>query len=272
MNKILEKISQNYSEIKEYDHSISNRCFLCDKKVILKITYDTNFPLIDDFTILDTLYQKGISAKYLSESTKKFSLVEILSDFKSKNTYEYTEKDLKLLLRALHNIHKLQSTSKPKSLLMIYNYYYSLLKHKEEYKDLSKLYSTVQTERYVYSHFDLVSDNILFKNNECRIIDFDLSVVTDYRFDLLSLITENDFNEDKKNYIIDNYFSSSREKKEFEKELPKLSFLFDYLWFIWSEARKSLAPYDYKKKYEKISLAKYNSAKKSLYNQINKII
>ena len=106
---------------------------------------------------------------------------------------------------------------------------------------------------------DLMED---FKNNNVKIIDYDLSILGPSYLDIVSLLSENYFSQDQENYIIENYFSTEKEIEEFKKNYPIYRYYFDLLWSIWAKARKEKAPKEKKKIFEEIEKEKFNRTNK----------
>ncbi len=268
--ELMETLKKSF-DIEEFDSiGISNYCFITkDGKEIIKATYDSEFLLFNDFMINAELVKNNITIPLKEISNKFFVIMDFLPNYKSKSPSEYKNDDLDKVIELIKKMHSIDTSIKPKTFHQLFKTFYKKLDNKKIYPNLTKLYKKVESKRQVFSHLDLVSNNILFnEKKECILIDFDMALKTDYRLDILSLITENEFSEDQKNYIIDKYFESEKEKEDFVTLLPILTFLFDYLWYIWAEVRKSRCKdKNLITKFSFISDCKLKSARKSDFNK-----
>lgn len=71
-------------------------------------------------------------------------------------------------------------------------------------------------EDVVPAHNDLVQGNLLFKFNGLTIIDWEYSAMNSFYFDLASFVSENNLNDEQKEFFLSKYFGykySNRKKK-----------------------------------------------------------
>lgn len=253
------KTELNIKDITSLQLGVSNNCYRLDDRYILKISYDSSFPLLDDKVLQEDAYKKGLCPRILTDfSNERYQISEYQNDLKSFPINELNNNQLQDLIKSVKIYHQLQEEKlKEISLTDLIKTYLALAPNKYE-KYLPLLPKLPKCEKLVNVHLDLVQDNILFnKSGDLKLIDYDLSIKGDPLLDLTSLLSENDIDERKENYLIDLFFEGNLVAiKEFKTKLPLFTAYLDLLWYSWAEARKLSAPKEKRAIYQKIALLK----------------
>ncbi len=254
---------------------VSNFNYLINNKYVLKCSYDMNFFTLnknkvdfqnkfhdlEDLTIqiIDVDYQKG------------YSLSKYLSNYKMIDTS---------LINYYQIIKLIDAMKKYKSIvdhnLETFNYNQVLNKYRLMISPKDRLYfkeieeSELLKSELEISHLDLVDNNILFdKDNHIKIIDFEMVCLSFKNFDLVSLLSENNFDENINQAIIHLYFENDINKEnEFLSNYSTYCSILDLLWYTWAKARSINCPICKKEIYNKIAESK---KERLLFNLSNKI-
>lgn len=242
---------------------LSNDNYLLDNKYVLKISYDNHFPLCTDYILLDSAYEKNLGVKILKEySTPFYQLSYYQENLKSIPEKNLTFEQLDKIIIGIKQFHSLPHSNLRKISIKELCKEFLIFSHSKAFGFLD-IFVDLPENDIVPLHFDLVNANILFnKNNNVKIIDYDLSILGPSYLDIVSLLSENYFSQDQENYIIENYFSTEKEIEEFKKNYPIYQYYFDLLWSIWAKARKEKAPKEKKKIFEEIEKEKFNRTNK----------
>lgn len=254
---------------------VSNFNYLINNKYVLKCSYDMDFFTLnknkvdfqnkfydlEDLTIqiIDVDYQKGYSlSKYLSN----YKMI----DTSSINYYQ--------IIKLIDTMKKYKSIKDHN--LETFNYNQVLNKYRLMIQPKDRLYfkeieeSKLLKSELEISHLDLVDNNILFdKDNHIKIIDFEMVCLSFKNFDLVSLLSENNFDENINQAIIHLYFENDISKEnEFLSNYSTYCSILDLLWYTWAKARSINCPICKKEIYNKIAEAK---KERLLFNLSNKI-
>ena len=254
---------------------VSNFNYLINNKYVLKCSYDMDFFTLnknkvdfqnkfydlEDLTIqiIDVDYQKGYSlSKYLSN----YKMI----DTSSINYYQ--------IIKLIDTMKKYKSIKDHN--LETFNYNQVLNKYRLMIQPKDRLYfkeieeSKLLKSELEISHLDLVDNNILFdKDNHIKIIDFEMVCLSFKNFDLVSLLSENNFDENINQAIIHLYFENDISKEnEFLSNYSTYCSILDLLWYTWAKARSINCPICKKEIYNKIAETK---KERLLFNLSNKI-
>lgn len=254
---------------------VSNFNYLINNKYVLKCSYDMDFFTLsknkvdfqnkfydlEDLTIqiIDVDYQKGYSlSKYLSN----YKMI----DTSSINYYQ--------IIKLIDTMKKYKSIKDHN--LETFNYNQVLNKYRLMILPKDRLYfkeieeSKLLKSELEISHLDLVDNNILFdKDNHIKIIDFEMVCLSFKNFDLVSLLSENNFDENINQAIIHLYFENDISKEnEFLSNYSTYCSILDLLWYTWAKARSINCPICKKEIYNKIAETK---KERLLFNLSNKI-
>lgn len=258
---ILSKLKEQLgiSRITNLPLGLSNNCYLLDNSYIVKITYDSNFPLLFDTVLLKDAYNNGLSPEILTEfSTEQYITGVYQEDLRSSPINELDNNQLHKLTKSIKTYQQLKAEKLEHILIpeLIKRY----CSHcQNSYSKYLPLLPPLPLEKEVVNvHLDLVEGNILFdRNGELKLIDYDLSIRGDPNLDLVSLISENEIHESTRDIIISSYFENDSVKiKSFHENLPLYIAYFDLLWYSWALAREKKAPTEKRAIYQKIALMK----------------
>ena len=130
---------------------------------------------------------------------------------------------------------------------------------KQIIKDVQKIFAK---DEMVLCHNDLVQNNLLFKFNGLTLIDREYSGMNNFYFDLASFISENNLNDEQKEFFLSKYFGAKLNDLKRKKVNIFINFL-DLLFYYW-------ALYYYRKRgdiiYKKIALEKLEHIKVNFPN------
>lgn len=125
---------------------------------------------------------------------------------------------------------------------------------KQIIKDVQKIFAK---DEMVLCHNDLVQNNLLFKFNGLTLIDWEYSGMNNFYFDLASFISENNLNDEQKEFFLSKYFGAKLNDLKRKKVNIFINFL-DLLFYYWGL-------YYYRKRgdiiYKKIALEKLEHIK-----------
>lgn len=130
---------------------------------------------------------------------------------------------------------------------------------KQIIKDVQKIFAK---DELVLCHNDLVQNNLLFKFNGLTLIDREYSGMNNFYFDLASFISENNLNDEQKEFFLSKYFGAKLNDLKRKKVNIFINFL-DLLFYYWGL-------YYYRKRgdiiYKKIALEKLEHIKVNFPN------
>ena len=130
---------------------------------------------------------------------------------------------------------------------------------KQIIKDVQKIFAK---DEMVLCHNDLVQNNLLFKFNGLTLIDWEYAGMNNFYFDLASFISENNLNDEQKEFFLSKYFGAKLNALKRKKVNIFINFL-DLLFYYWGL-------YYYRKRgdiiYKKIALEKLEHIKVNFPN------
>lgn len=256
---------------------ISNENFLINNKVVLRIPYKLNSNRdrfnneclnLFQYEMENIAYSNNIGTKLFNYSLKRNTkLTKYLTNYKQIKFNNLSDLNLEKAIDTLKQIHSFKPSTYKE--LNFFDDISIWLKDSIDNEFNLKtnvvqdflcffhtIYDSLPKE---LSHCDALESNILIKDNNIKIIDFEYSSYTFKYFDLVSLLSENDINENTKQKIINYYFKDSeKEKEEFLKLEKILHKALDLYWYSWAISRK--CNIDYKDKiFEEIAKVKKES-------------
>lgn len=253
---------------------VSNFNYLINNKYVLKCSYDMNFFSLskdkvdfqNKFNSQEDLTVDIIDVDYING----FSLTKYLPSFKMINssTINYYQ-----IIKIVDTMKKYKALKDVK--LSTFNYNETLNKYRLMLDPKDRLYfkeieeNNLINNELEISHLDLVDNNILFdKDNNIKIIDFEMVCLAFKNFDLASLLSENNFNENINKTIIHLYFDNDLNKEnEFISNYSSYCSILDLLWYTWAKARQINCPYSKKDIYQEIADIKKERLLYSLSNK-----
>lgn len=256
---------------------ISNENFLINNKVVLRIPYKLNSNRdrfnneclnLFQYEMENIAYNNNIGTKLFNYSLKRNTkLTKYLTNYKQIKFNNLSDLNLEKVIDTLKQIHSFKpSTYKELNFFDDISIWLKdsidndfNLKTKVVQDFLCFFHTIYDSLPKELSHCDALESNILIKDNNIKIIDFEYSSYTFKYFDLVSLLSENDINENTKQKIINYYFKDSeKEKEEFLKLEKILHKALDLYWYSWAISRK--CNIDYKDKiFEEIAKVKKES-------------
>lgn len=130
---------------------------------------------------------------------------------------------------------------------------------KQIVKEVQKIFGK---DEMVLCHNDLVQNNLLFKFNGLTLIDREYAGMNNFYFDLASFISENNLNDNQKEFFLAKYFGARLNDLKRKKVNIFINFL-DLLFYYWGL-------YYYRKRgdiiYKKIALEKLEHIKTNFLN------
>lgn len=235
---------------------------MLDNKYVLKISYDNHFPLCTDYILLDSAYDKNLGVKILKEySTPFYQLSYYQENLKSIPEKNLTFEQLDKIIIGIKQFHSLPHSNLRKISIKELCKEFLIFSHSKAFGFLD-IFVDLPGKWHRSSSLFSKCKHSFNKNNNDKIIDYDLSILGPSYLDIVSLLSENYFSQDQENYIIENYFSTEKEIEEFKKNYPIYQYYFDLLWSIWAKARKEKAPKEKKKIFEEIEKEKFNRTNK----------
>ena len=160
-------------------------------------------------------YQKGIHKTKLS----KIELKNLVSKIKKFHSFKTKENPYNLTLDLKNYSNKLTSKKSEKLI-----------------KESSKAIKLLKKLKYeaVLTHHDLNPKNIIFFNNDIKIIDWEYVGVNDRFFDLASLCIEFKLNKNQEKIVLDTYFKIKKDYHDTKLKYYKI--IYDNLCKLWFEA------------------------------------
>ena len=167
-----------------------------------------------------------------------------------------SSKEIKQLVKKIKLLHNAKPFLRNFNMLSQISYYKNILKEEYLPKELFKYVNKIETlkqklylpnDKLVSCHNDLLAENIINKDNQIFIVDFDYSGNNDFCFDLGNLSVEMGYNENQVNQLVKYYCGTIQEKILSRVYLQ--SIVSDIGWSLWGylQSRISSLDYDFKK-------------------------
>jgi len=201
---------------------------------------------------------------YFIESEKLLITEFIESKTFSIEHYQNTD-EIKQIIKQIKRLHNTKPFLKNFDMLNLIRFYQKILKNQLIPQELTQFIQKINllekklflpNHQLVPCHNDLVPENILNKNNQLFIIDFDYSGNNDPCFELGNLSVEMDYNNDQIDKLIKFYFGEIKENIVSRVNLQGV--LSDIGWTLWSyvQLKESSIDFDYKgyaqKRFERV--------------------
>ncbi|AKX34007.1 putative choline kinase [Spiroplasma litorale] len=184
--------------------------------------------------------------KMVLKKTKLISYFKILEGYLNLSNVEIEDFHVRKVTELINSFHKIKderiNSLKQFNYKSTLDYFYKKIKKPffnldKYYKNIVLKIDTVKGLKKVLSHNDLVPGNIMFKDDDFILIDYDFITLNDKFFDYASFITEtlNDNEENIKIFI--NQLIKKRMILLDKSELDKLNFVIKYqdlLWTLWA--------------------------------------
>lgn len=201
---------------------------------VFKSNSSVNISREFEFKIQKEAFKKNLCPKpiFLNE---KFMIYKYQKGFHKTKLYSFELKSLALKIKKLHQIKIKSKTYDVRNDLKFYekrlkNHKNSLLISKSlKNLNLLKKYK----KEFVLVHHDLNAKNIVFKNNEIKIIDWEYVGTNDRFFDLASICVEFNLNKKEEKLLLKSYFKILI-KEHFQK-LSYYKIIYKALCSLWFE-------------------------------------
>ena len=202
---------------------------------VFKSNESVNISRQFEYKIQKKAYKKNIASKpiFLNEN---FMIYEYQ---KGIHKTKLSKIELKNLVSKIKKFHSFKTKENPYNLTLdLKNYSNKLTSKKSEklIKESSKAIKLLKKLKYeaVLTHHDLNPKNIIFFNNDIKIIDWEYVGVNDRFFDLASLCVEFKLNKNEEKIVLDSYFKI---KKDYHKiKLKHYKIIYDNFCKLWFEA------------------------------------
>ncbi|ASP28113.1 putative choline kinase [Spiroplasma corruscae] len=251
---------------------INKRNLLVKIYMLKKVDYLDKKNEYEVLNIFKNLNQDILLKPISFKLTKKklISKFEILENYKDLSKINIEEFHIRKVVDLIYSFHKLKSnlfnSIKVFDYKKMLDYFYKNIKKPffnldKYYKEICNKLENLKGLKKVISHNDLVPGNIMFKDDNFLLIDYDYIMMNDKYFDYASFITET-LNENNENIgIFINQLIKKRmliiDKNEFNNLNTVIKYQ-DLLWTLW-------ANYMFENKkddiYKKIYMEKYDRLK-----------
>lgn len=227
--------------ISELTDGFSNENYLINCAYVLRLPKENSDPTID--RRLENKIYNSIEPLLISEKVINFDEETGVKISKFvHNAHPYINKptlaQLNYVVKTLKKLHNSSlNVNKDYQLLDKLNVYKSVLNEsqfidKEYENNILEEYKKVSlNEDLVLCHNDLVKGNMLFKHNGVVLIDWEYASMNYPYFDLASLISENNLDEESANFVIQKYYGcrlTIAKKKKVQLFIKILDILFYY--------------------------------------------
>jgi len=275
LQKFLERYSLDNLPKTILKDGISNTNYALGDKYALKVPYDKRFIELKSYQIqLQNLAARNfVSPKVCYFDIENgFLVTELLKNYKPIKDNEINIAQIKKIVDLLHTYSSLDISEIDVPKLdyqkMLNDFRLQVFPKDRIYihkLENSNLLLTANT----LSHFDMVNNNILTdENSNVQLIDFEFACLTPKYFDLISLISENQFPEAKNRTIVNQYFINDPiGLEEFTKVKNQLKAIFDLLWYHWAKARAATS----NKKNRNVYLQIASDKKTTLFRYLHKL-
>ena len=273
LEKFLERHSLDNLPKTILKDGISNTNYSLGDKYALKVPYDSRFIAIKPYQIqLQNLAARNfISPKVcFFDIENGFLVTELLKNYNPIKDSEINTAQIKKIVELLHSYSSLDISEIDVPKL---NYQKMLDEFRLQVYPKDRIYirklesSNLLLTAETLSHFDMVSNNILTdKNCNIQLIDFEFACLAPKYFDLISLISENQFPESKNRTIVNQYFINNPvDLEEFSRVENQLKAIFDLLWYHWAKARAATSNKKNRNVYLQIAVDKKTTLFKYLH-------
>lgn len=234
-------MNEKVETLQFFEGGISNDNYLINHKYIMrqpKPYIQPFFDRINEKEIEEQLLNKNISFQtlYIDNKGYKISLYEpVAANFNSKNLNDENIIQIALKIRELHNL-KLKSNKDFDvfNRIVAYREMANIRPLKEEDEIIANAKEFYKNQELILCHNDLVKGNILFKDYQVYIIDFEYASNNDPFFDLLSFITENNIDD---YHLIETFlkaYDPSMDLNQIKDKFLAYINLLNLLWYYWA--------------------------------------
>ena len=244
IDKKLASINQKIEIIVPLKIDLVSQIFLCnfnDIKSVIRVDFDLPNWLkkqrASEFQILNFLTTKSQNQKILYHDFDKGILIREFHEGKEIPYSDITRKENLIALgKEIKKVHEIKTDNvEINSIKNAIEHYRDILKHKiknswhldQGFKIFDSLWS--REEQIIFSHNDLNRENILF-NKKYFFIDWEYASTNSPYFDLASIISSYDFNNQEIGYLFDGYDKNFLLDQEKLNNWVKFTYFLDYIW------------------------------------------
>ena len=181
-------------------------------------------------------------------------VTEFIKSKTSSLTKFQSSKEIKQLVKKIKLLHNAKPFLRNFNMLSQISYYKNILKEEYLPKELFKYVNKIETlkqklyltkDNLVPCHNDLIAENIIKKDNQIYIVDFDYSGNNDPCFELGNLSVEMDYDDEQINKLVRSYYGEINENIISKVYLQGV--VSDIGWSLWSyvQAKISNNNFDY---------------------------
>ena len=181
-------------------------------------------------------------------------VTEFIKSKTSSLTKFQSSKEIKQLVKKIKLLHNAKPFLRNFNMLSQISYYKNILKEEYLPKELFKYVNKIETlkqklyltkDNLVPCHNDLIAENIIKKDNQIYIVDFDYSGNNDPCFELGNLSVEMEYNDEQINKLVKSYYGEINENIISKVYLQGV--VSDIGWSLWSyvQAKISNNNFDY---------------------------
>jgi len=181
-------------------------------------------------------------------------VTEFIKSKTSSLTKFQSSKEIKQLVKKIKLLHNAKPFLRNFNMLSQISYYKNILKEEYLPKELFKYVNKIETlkqklyltkDNLVPCHNDLIAENIIKKDNQIYIVDFDYSGNNDPCFELGNLSVEMEYNDEQINKLVRSYYGEINENIISKVYLQGV--VSDIGWSLWSyvQAKISNNNFDY---------------------------
>lgn len=238
--------SHSSTSFKRFPLGFSNDTYLVNNEEVLRVKKKTNDPFSSfesERNFLFSSYELGLTPKLLSYDISNGNM--LLSYLKGYTHYLETPTidDLIHTVSLIKKLHKSMVVCGSFEPFLRYEFYKKEAKvletSIEEKQVVLKAKQVLKKLPLVPCHNDLVNGNLLKKDKDYKLIDFEFAGLNSPLFDLGSLLGENSLLDNRSiDLVLSSYFEKKNCPKEREDLLDILAFS-NYLWLYWALMKKN---------------------------------
>lgn len=225
------------------EEGLSNNTYLINGMYVIRLrkpTFDKYYQIDLEREICLRMSDIGISEQIISFDTLNGSKVSAYISGTERISNPITTDQLKLVAASLNKLHSCGVSAKIDFNMIDRFYYYKEesgenLNTRHEQKIIKKIQEEIKNEKKVLCHNDLVKGNILIKNNQAILIDWEFSGMNYQSFDLASFLSENSIrNIDDIKSFLSFIIGEKCVSKEYIEHIKNMITFENYLWYYWA--------------------------------------
>lgn len=233
-------LKEKIESLSELKNGTSNKTYLINGKYVYRkklVTDSFFYSPKNEATILKAIEEKNIAPKqYAYDETSGDKIEEYIPEARD---FMPSKEDLRLLAKLLRKLHET-----PIEGIEPFNAKERCIAYKEKSQESLPEEDNIYDEvapyfmgKQVLCHNDLWSGNILIKDGEAYLIDYEFSATNPAIFDLASLLSENKITDEELTiFFLKEYYEKDDVGEEL-KAIKRMKRFEDALWFYWAKCR-----------------------------------